>query len=558
MKTTFKYDHYFKYEEMKNNLEALQNQYPNLMQLEVNCVTPEGRNQYAAALTNQKTGTSLSKPALYIDGNIHAGEVTAAEAAMYTLDYLLTNYESDSKCKEVLDHYTLYIIPRVSPDGAEKYLSTPYTLRSAPREYMYKKGGIKKEDLDNDGVIRMMRIPTPYGAWKKDPEDADLMVFRQPCDTEGEFYDIYPEGILNETENDNNLKCEKDVWGLDFNRNFPLGWFPEARQEGAGKYPLSNPETKALVDFVLAHNNIGGAAIGHTSGGLFLYPPGTMASAKAFPSDMNVMKSISAMGEKLLSYKPMNIFDSFMSNQEHFDSGALDDWFYQSQGIPAYTVEFWDVCTKAGAAYEWGQKETDKQKDLKRFNAVLAWVKTNAPEYYVPWHTISHPSFGKVEIGGFNSKFTMQNPPEKFLQHECEQDALFNISFILSLPKLVMDSVTSDRISDHMYKVTAVLGNHGYMSTRLTDEAAALKTAKPIIVSISTDSVISGSKNTEIQNLEGFSQTDTGCFYGNLTTLQSAKAKAAVTWIIKGDPGDIVMVKASNEKSGSVEAAVTL
>lgn len=62
----------------------------------MNCVvSEEGRNQYVITLTNTKTGDALSKPALYIDGNIHAGEVTSTMCAMHTVDYLLTNYGTD-------------------------------------------------------------------------------------------------------------------------------------------------------------------------------------------------------------------------------------------------------------------------------------------------------------------------------------------------------------------------------------------------------------------------------------------------------------------------------
>ena len=88
MKTTFKYDHYYKYDELKSNLEYFAEKYPKLVKLEVNCVTEEGRNQYAVTLTNQNTGDALSKPGWYLDGNIHAGEVTASMCAMHTIDYL--------------------------------------------------------------------------------------------------------------------------------------------------------------------------------------------------------------------------------------------------------------------------------------------------------------------------------------------------------------------------------------------------------------------------------------------------------------------------------------
>ena len=136
MKTTFKYDHYYKYAELQANLEFFASNYPELCELSVNCLTAEGRNQYAVTLTNKKTGAALAKPALYIDGNIHAGEVTSSMCAMHTIDYLLTNYGSDPKCQKLLDSYTVYVIPRVSPDGAETYLATPYTLRSVNKDYI--------------------------------------------------------------------------------------------------------------------------------------------------------------------------------------------------------------------------------------------------------------------------------------------------------------------------------------------------------------------------------------------------------------------------------------
>ena len=187
MKTTFTYDHYFKYAEIESNLNYFQQQYPDLVTVETNCVTLEGRSQFVVTLTNKKTGDPLTKPGWYLDGNIHAGEVTSSIAAMHTIDYLLTNYADGEKAKYLLDNMTIYVIPRVTPDGAETYLTTPYTLRSANREYLPEKGGVDPQDLDGDGVIRMMRIPTPFGAWKKDPVNEGSMVKRDPGDYCGEL-----------------------------------------------------------------------------------------------------------------------------------------------------------------------------------------------------------------------------------------------------------------------------------------------------------------------------------------------------------------------------------
>ncbi len=556
MNTTFKYDHYYKYEELKNNLEYFKENYPDLVTLKINMVSEEGRNQYAVTITNIKTGEATSKPALYIDGNIHAGEVTSTMCAMHTIDYLVTNYGKDEEVTKLLDTKTFYVIPRVSPDGAEKYLSTPYSLRSAPRDYLTEKGGIKNEDLDNDGVIRIMRIKTPYGAWKID--ESGSMTLRSPSDIDGDFYDIYPEGILEEYDGIENLKLKKADWGLDFNRNFPLGWFPDSRQPGAGKYPLSNPENKALVDFVLSHNNIGGAAIGHTSGGMILIPPGTRPEKSLPAIDKTCLNAIAKMGEEELGYAPMNIFDSFMSDQEHYDSGAFDDWCYQSQGIPAYTMEFWDVAKKAGTPRIWNGKPEDTLTALKRYNAILTWVKQNAPQHYIDWKEIDHPTLGKVEIGGYNFKFTVQNPPENMLLTECQNDTKFNIRFAKALPSLKIESLEAEKITDGIYKVTTIVGNRGYLATNLTSEANKLKVSTPVKVTIEGCELVSGKEVEEIGNLDGFSATNTGSFYDEITTIENAKAKKKISWIIKAKDKDNIKVSAYQEKAGKDTKSIEL
>ena len=560
MKTTFKYDHYYKYAEIESNLKFFEEKYPDLITVESNCVTKEGRNQYLATITNKKTGDALSKPGWYLDGNIHAGEVTGSMCAMHTIDYLITNYGEDPKATKLIDEMTIYVIPRVTPDGAETYLSTPYTLRSVNRDYYPKDGGVKEEDLDGDGVIRMMRIPTPYGAWKKDPDHEGSMTKRGPSDYEGEFYDVYPEGVFEPYDGDENLKLKKANWGLDFNRNFPYGWMADYATAGAGDYPLSNPECKAIVDFALAHPNIGGAAIGHTSGGIILYPPGTRKASTISSDDLTMLKDIAQMAAEELSYKPLNIFDSFLSDQESYDSGALDDWFFQSLGVPAYTLEFWDLASKAGVPMQWGQEMFgDTAKTLERFNACMKWVKENAPQYYEDWKEFDHPTFGKVEIGGFNYKFTHQNPPENLLIDECEKDTKFNIRFALAMPKLVIDSVCSEEVADGVFKITAVVGNLGYLPTNISDEAIKLNKSEQVKVCIDSDAIIEGKKCAEIGDLSGYSRTRSGVFfYGNISTAMSAPAKKKISWVVKGSKGDKVVIKASQPKAGTASKEVVL
>ena len=560
MKTTFQYDHYYKYDELEKNLKYFSEKYPELCDLESICVTEENRNVYAMTITNKKTGAALDKPAFHIDGNTHAGEVTGSMAAMHAIDVLLTGYGEDKVITKILDRMTIYVVPRISPDGAETYLTTPYSIRSVNRVHNPENGGIRSEDLDGDGVIRMMRIPTPYGAWKKDKDDSSIMAKRDPGDADGEFYDIYAEGNFEAFDGDENLKEKKEDWSLDFNRNYPYGWFPENRQAGAGKYPLSNPETKAMADWIIEHPNIGGVSTNHTSGGIILYPPGTRPSTAVSEKDINQFIEIANMGKEELGYEPLNIYDSFIADPANYDSGAFDDWCYQSQGIVAYTVELWDLAKRVGVPLVWNARNKESAQDeLKRFVACMKWVKENAPEYYEDWKPFHHETFGDIEIGGFNFKFSQQNPPESFLNGVLEQMTRFMIRFAQSMPRLTIDTLTSEKVSDDIYKVTAVVGNLGYLPTNLTEEAKKLNISKEVEVTISGGKIVSGLEKTKIGNLEGYGSTSTGTnFYGNISTDYNAKARKKLTWVVQAKSGTEITVSCAQEKSGKASKTITL
>ena len=560
MKTTFQYDHYYKYDELEKNLKYFSDKYHELCDLESICVTEENRNVYAMTITNKKTGAALDKPAFHIDGNTHAGEVTGSMAAMHAIDVLLTGYGEDKVITKILDRMTIYVVPRISPDGAETYLTTPYSIRSVNRVHNPENGGIRSEDLDGDGVIRMMRIPTPYGAWKKYKDDSGIMAKRDPGDADGDFYDIYVEGNFEAFDGDENLKEKKEDWSLDFNRNYPYGWFPENRQAGAGKYPLSNPETKAMADWIIEHPNIGGVSTNHTSGGIILYPPGTRSSTAVSEKDINQFIEIANMGKEELGYEPLNIYDSFIADPANYDSGAFDDWCYQSQGIVAYTVELWDLAKRVGVPLVWNARNKESAQDeLKRFVACMKWVKENAPEYYEDWKPFHHETFGDIEIGGFNFKFSQQNPPESFLNGVLEQMTRFMIRFAQSMPRLTIDTLTSEKVSDDIYKVTAVVGNLGYLPTNLTEEAKNLNISKEVEVTISGGKVISGLEKTKIGNLEGYGSTSTGTnFYGNISTDYNAKARKKLTWVVQAKSGTEITVSCAQEKSGKASKTITL
>ncbi|KAI9688614.1 MAG: hypothetical protein M1820_010234 [Bogoriella megaspora] len=63
------------------------------------------------------SGTKGTKPAILFHGTVHAREWIATMTAEYMAYQLLTNYNSDTTVKAIVDKFDFYILPIVNPDG---------------------------------------------------------------------------------------------------------------------------------------------------------------------------------------------------------------------------------------------------------------------------------------------------------------------------------------------------------------------------------------------------------------------------------------------------------
>ena len=139
--------------------------------------------------------------------------------------------------------------------------------------------GLTVEDIDGDGRVLFMRIADPNGTYKRHPQEPRLMVPREPGEFGGEYFRLMPEGTLKACDG-LAITVNRDPEGLDLNRNFPSQWRQEFEQTGAGPYPASEPEVRAMVEFFVRHKNIGAAISYHTHSGVILRPLATHATTR--------------------------------------------------------------------------------------------------------------------------------------------------------------------------------------------------------------------------------------------------------------------------------------
>ncbi len=555
------YDHYVNYEELNRLLAGFAAARPDLLRLETVGHSHEGREIPIAIVTRFSTGIDTEKPALWVDGNIHATEVSPTTACLTLLHKLLSEDGTDADVTRALDSRTFYVCPRVNPDGAEVYLSDrPRYLRSSTRPYPYDEEpveGLRREDLDGDGRILNMRIPDPNGAWKRHPDEPRLLVRRDPAETGGEYYRLLPEGVV-EGYDGAMITVQKVKEGLDLNRNFPSNWRQEAEQVGAGPFPTSEPEVRAIVAFIASHPNITGGVTFHTYSGVLLRPYGTKPDDAMPAEDLWVYQRIGARGTELTGYPVLNVYSDFRYHPKEVITGVFDDWLYDHLGIFGWTTELWSPQAQAGLKVdkpiEW-YREHPIEDDL----TMLKWADENlGGRGFVDWYPFQHPQLGAIELGGWDGLYTFRNPPVEFLEAEVRPHADWLLWQALISPRLEMLSAESTALGDGAWKVRLVVHNTGWLPSYVTKKALERKVCRGVVAEIALPvgcELALGTARQEGPQLEGRAHKPVGAFGW---TADPTNDRARFEWVVRGAAGSEVELLARHDRAGVVRASLIL
>ncbi|MCL6452618.1 MAG: peptidase M14 [Alicyclobacillus sp.] len=555
---------YYTYQEMWDELRRLETTHPEFVQVEVIGHSRQGRDIAGVTLTNRRTGSPDRKAAVLVDANIHAGEVSGNAIAMYWISWCVEQYGRDPLATELLDHHTVYVVPRIAVDGAELYLTTPARFRSSPHSYPYSEPpeGFIQEDVNGDGHILQMRVPAEDGGYAVDEVDPRVMRPRKPGEFGGQYYHVFTEGRIDRKSARGALPAWAEAHnvrrhGMDFNRNFPIRWAGEQGQPGSGPFPLSEPELRALADFVLARPNISAYAALHTSGGVILRQPSTGDDTVLSLADRELFTRVAEMGAEVSGYYSGSNYNIFATGHEKvLMPGAADDWMYDHFGVLGFTVEIWDLHKRAGAR---GYGEMGMRKMMARTpeelvedeRKVYSWVEREVgPAGLFPWTPFDHPDFGRVEIGGLDPKYVLQNPPLRFLEEECVSVSAFLTRLGLSTAKLFIPTVQVTAEGPGLYRIVAEVANAGFLPTSSTAKGKELSLEGLRAEVDGPVEVVAGSSPTLLGHLDG---------YGTQGTWAPAKGQRAhVEWVVRAKPGTEVTVRFGGRRCGSVEQCVAL
>ncbi len=549
----FQWNHYHSYAELTDAVQHLASRYRDLVSLEsAGTSSAKQRDIWTLTITNTKTGPASSKPAFFLDGGTHAGELGGAETAFYTAWYLVAQYGRDPQVTELLDTRAFYVMPRKDVDGQEVALTgtVDYDPAKVPgardADGDGRIGEDAPDDVDGDGRVLQMRIKDPNGEWRISPEDPRIMLRRQHGDT-GQFYRVVREG--KDQDGDGRVDGDAPRTGFSSNRNYPARWSNEiGTKRGQGDFPVQEPETRAVVEFVTSHPNIAGMQSLHHYAGAILRPFCNLTDDNFPPQDLVYYDYIANRGREMTNYGYIGVLNDFTGGPDEARYGVQIDWGYLHVGVITFTTEQWRYAGNIGPTGPWRDQTPEEQmaRNDREFGG----------KHFVNWRPFKHPQYGDVEIGGW-IQFSVSNPPADIME---AQMLIPNMRFILyhaSTMPLVRVSDVKVTPQEGVSRISATIENQGLLPTNVTEQAIRAGIARPVTAKIDLGpgvSLVSGSPTATLGHLGGTPPVVKEYTFGS-QAFGGANRRTA-EWIVSGK-GEVTVTVVS-QKAGTHATRVTV
>jgi len=197
-----------------------------------------------------------ARPAVFVGANIAGHHNAGTEAALDLIATLV-----DGEHGDLLVSTTVYVAPVLDPDAHDALFAPVRAARSGNGFTLDRdRDGFEAEDgfddLDGDGRITKMRIADSAGGWLPHPEDPRVMIRADSGKERAGAYRIVSEGRDDDGDGEYN---EDPPFGVAPDRNFAHQFpYPDP---GAGPWPSFAPESRAVMDFLLAHRNVAFALV---------------------------------------------------------------------------------------------------------------------------------------------------------------------------------------------------------------------------------------------------------------------------------------------------------
>lgn len=552
-----------------------------------------GRDIWVIEIANPGGMPVTDRPGVLMVANLEGDHLIGSSHALETVRYLLANATTPA-VKQVLDRQVVYVFPRLNPDGAELSFATVKSgqkrnLRPYDDDNDGRVDEDGPEDLNGDGVISVMRVKDPTGEYMVDPADPRAMKKADAKKGEVGAYKLYWEGIDNDGDGFFN---EDGPGGVDLNRNFQHD-YPYFAVD-AGPHMVSEKESRALMDFMITHRNIGAImTYGHSDN--LVVPPDaagrlaapTALSLNAFADASNAGVFTMGMlatpsvpfgaGTRLRGAQPgadnnpasgrrpdtlVNRADIeyFKAVSEAYKTitgikavppvrsprGAFFQYGYYQYGVPSFTTSGWSPtpatpATVAGATAAGATPAGATPAALTGDAAILKTFDAAGVDAFVPWGAFKHPELGDLEIGGFRPA-PSNSALAKDLAELGRKQGEFLVKLAAMLPSVHFANTEVKAHGGGIFTVSVDVENTGFFPTSLQHGIVSGSVKATLVeIDVPSENIVTGApKSARIRNLNG------------------SNSRERLTWVIRGKANTSVVIKLLAQKGGTDSVTVTL
>ncbi|RDB05013.1 M14 family metallopeptidase [Runella aurantiaca] len=442
-------------------------------------------------------GDATKKPAILIVAGLDGTHLAGSELAIQTAEKMLGAANADSVAK-LLETKTFYFLPSMNPDAQEQFsakLKYERTTNDSKTDDD-RDGRVDEdpfEDLNGDGVVSWIRVEDAAGTYVASKEDPRILVKADPSKGESGKYLVYTEGIDNDKDGVYN---EDGAGGVNPEKNFTFDY--QIFTTGSGEHAASEPEVRALLDFLYRAPNIFAVLTFGPNNNLSEAPRFDAAKVARRILTGPLAKDAKAMEQVSKLYNGRTALKDAPTMPQ--TRGNFSQTAYYHAGRYSFTTPGWwtpkveaprDTTKRAAATAPTTPSPTapaatggpaggggrmggggaavatstaNASEDDARF---LKWAdKEKLTGVYVDWKTIQHPDFPgqKVEVGGI-VPFSKLNPPVSYLTAAADKHVKFLTGLGAQMPEIQLVNVKTESLGNGLTRITATVINKGLMPT---------------------------------------------------------------------------------------------
>ena len=489
-------DSYRDYQQMTDALQELQDRYPDAVSLQSIATSPGGHEIWHVTI-----GTSEIErtPAMAIVGGADGAHILGIEMALKLAESLAEQVGTG----ELPVQQVFHVFPNLNPDASEQYFSPVRYERSVNgKNTDLDRDGVSSEDpyddLNGDGLITMMRILDATGNWILHPDDDRVLIEADPLKSQRGTYRLLTEGRDNDGDGHFN---EDPAGGVNINKNFT--YQHPSFEYGAGEFPVSESENRALVDLLYDTFNVY-AVLSFTPNNNLSDPWQYSRSDAAkrvitgiLEGDEGVYQSVSDLYKDLV---PQHNASGYS-----LQPGGFPEWAYFHYARYSFTTDGWWV-----PEVEAHDEQTNNGPASDELN-YLRWSESQQLNSFTSWEQVEHPDFPDqvVEVGGLHP-FAMSAPPYSLVDSLADVHMEFVERLSAMKPELEFENIRVEDAGRNLTRITMDLHNSGSLPTS-TELGTRTQWVRPLNIELEAGNslqILSGRPEFQIERLMGGESQD--------------------------------------------------